>query len=355
MGWVRADTKMGSVAVDAEIGNLRELCFVVGDRRIEPLHTAHWVGTDDVPEDVAPVERQLAGDFFCAPFGASDVEAAPPHGKSANSHWSIVELAADKIELTLDAPVLGAEISKILRISDTAPILYQTHRLSGGEGSLTVAHHPMVHLSGAGHLSVSAKRAALSAEAPLETGRNALACHTRTNDLAAFPASNGETVDLTTLPIASESEDFVTLVEDTGSSLGWSAIVRDIEDDIIFFLKDPRVLPVTMLWHSNAGRDYAPWNGRHTGVVGIEDGCAAGVSGHRAALKPNPVSDEGVPTSLPLGGTIYIHHVIGAVPRPKGWDRIADIRVNGPTLSVVDDGGNTLTLPFDPDFFMENT
>ncbi len=355
MGWVRADTKMGSVALDAEIGNLRELCFLIGNRQIEPLHTAHWVGTDNVPKDVAPVERQLAGDFFCAPFGTSDVEVAPPHGKSANSHWSITELAADKIELTLDTPIMGAEISKVLRISDAAPILYQTHRLTGGEGSLTVAHHPMVRLSGAGRLSVSAKRAALSPEAPLETGRNALACSARTSDLAAFPASNGETVDLTVLPIASASEDFVTLVEDTGSKLGWSAIVRDNEDDIVFFLKDPCVLPVTMLWHSNGGRDYAPWSGRHNGVVGIEDGCAAGVSGHRAALKPNPVSGEGVPTALPLGGTIDIYHAIGAVPRPKGWDRIADIRVSGPTLSLIDDRGETITLPFDPAFFAENT
>lgn len=40
---------------------------------------------------LAPVECALSGDFFCAPFGRSDLEPTPPHGWSANSDWQVAE------------------------------------------------------------------------------------------------------------------------------------------------------------------------------------------------------------------------------------------------------------------------
>ncbi|MEM1360424.1 MAG: hypothetical protein AAGF94_01765 [Pseudomonadota bacterium] len=353
MGWVRAETEMGSVAINAEIGNLRELCFVSGERRIEPLHTAHWVGGGEIPDDIASVEQDLAGDFFCAPFGQSDLVDAPPHGWSANSHWTITRLEPDEVALSLDTSVMGASIHKALRLSRNAPLLYQTHTIDGGQGSLTVAHHPMVHVTGRGRLFASPKRAALSPDTPLEPGRNALACPARTTDMRTFPASDGRSIDLSHLPIARSCEDFVTLVEDKASLLGWTAVLREEEDDIVFFLKDPRVLPVTMLWHSNGGRDYAPWNGRHIGVLGIEDGCTAGAAGHKAALTSNAISREGVATALPLGAPIYIRHVIGAVPRPEGWTDVADIRLSDAALILIASDGAELQLPFDPGFFAE--
>ncbi len=351
---MRAETAFGAVSVDTAIGNLRELAFETGGRRIVPLHTAHWAG-GDVPPDLPPVERSLAGDFFCAPFGVADVEPAPPHGWSANSHWSAAGPEEGRIRMTLDTPVMGAKITKCVRLSQSAPILYQSHDIEGGEGALTVAHHPMVRLSGRGRMSVSPKRAALTPDTPLEPGRNALACPARSDTLAAFPARKGGTIDLGDLPIAEGCEDFVTLVEGPDTKLGWTAIVREAEDDIVFFLKDPRVLPVTMLWHSNGGRDYAPWNGRHAGVLGIEDGCAAGAGGHRRAMSANAVSCEGVATVLWLGGLSRVRHAMGAVARPRGWARIADIRLDGATLTLTETRGADLCLPFDPDFFTETS
>ena len=303
---------------------------------------------------MAPVERHLSGDFFCAPFGLADVECAPPHGWTANSGWSVTQQTATTLTMTLDRKVLGATISKTLRLSDTAPILYQTHIMDGGEGSLTAAHHPMVRIKGRASLSTSPKRACISPATPLETGRNALACPARSADLRQFPCSKGGRIDLTELPIAQGCEDFITLIEGENSTLGWTALVREEEDDILFFLKDARVLPVTMLWHSNGGRDHAPWNGAHTGVIGIEDGCAAGSSGHRAALEDNPIAREGVATALPLGGRIFIRHAIGALSCPTEWRRIAKIELLDDHLLLTDDGSEELPIPFDSSHFTEN-
>ncbi|MEO1678705.1 MAG: hypothetical protein AAFU80_11170 [Pseudomonadota bacterium] len=101
MGWVRAEAEAGPVAVGAAVGNLRELCLASGKRRIEPLHTATWVG-GEVPEDLAPVERGFSDAFFCAQFGLSGVGSVPPHGLSANSHWTMRRQEAAEIELALN-------------------------------------------------------------------------------------------------------------------------------------------------------------------------------------------------------------------------------------------------------------
>ena len=49
------------------------------------MHTAPWAN-ETLPEDMPPVIQVLRGDFFCAPFGASDVAADERrgHGLPAN-------------------------------------------------------------------------------------------------------------------------------------------------------------------------------------------------------------------------------------------------------------------------------
>ena len=343
------------LAFNAVVGNLLRLEFQDGDRRLSPLTTAPWVGQADevLPEGLAPVEQWLSGDFLCAPFATSDVEPAPPHGWSANSEWTVTESDSSRIVAELDRTIMGAHLKKVLQLTDSAPLLLQEHYISGGSGGLTLAHHPMVRIRGRGRFSCSPKQLALTPEKPLDEGRNRLQCSISTSDMERIPASNGETVSLADVPIGDAHEDFVTLIEANGCTLGWSAVVRFEEDDVVFFLKDPALLPVTMLWHSNGGRDYAPWNGRHRGVLGIEDGCTAGAASHKAALEPNPVSATGVPTALSLHPTTKhrIPHVIGTIARPGDWSSVLDIRLADNALILTGDTGKERHLPFPSDFF----
>lgn len=345
-------TDAARVRVNLALGNLQDLAFLHRERTLRPLHRAPWIDDAAIQNDpdLLPIERNLAGDFLCAPFGASDVVEGPAHGWSANSRWAVTSDTPNGLAMRLERKVMGATLEKRIWLDPEAPVLVQEHRLIGGEGALPVAHHPMVHVADGGRLSFSPKRLALAPDIPLEPGRQVLRPGTHSTDLTAFPGVHGA-VDLTRLPIGTGHEDFVTLVEEDVSSgtLAWTALVREAEDDMVFILKDPRVLPVTMLWFSNGGRDYAPWNGRHLGVIGIEDGCAAGAAGHRAALAENPVGRAGVPTALTLEPqrTHHIRHAIGAVPRPKGWDRVQDIRGEGAKLLLTGPSGDQMTLPFD--------
>ena len=358
-GLVTARAGRYSVTLDLSLGMIRELRLGGNGRTSSSLHRAPWLSDPAIQNDdrLSLLERRLSGDFFCAPFGASDVEPAPPHGWTANSSWSALRVEDGEMYLSLDRSVLASVIHKRLRLSADAPLLYQEHVISGGTGALTVAHHPMVRLAGRGRLTVSPKRVALTHARPLDPGRNRLARQSESTDLARFPSAEGDPLDLGDVPIGTRHEDFVTLIEAPGNALGWSAVLREAEDDIVFVLKDPRVLPVTMIWHSNGGRDYAPWNGRHTGVLGIEDGCTAGSDGHAASLADNPVARHGVPTALPLapGRTHRIAHVIGVLPRPAGWRAIRDITLDGETLTLIEADGDSRNLPFQASFFSESS
>jgi hypothetical protein len=141
-------------------------------------------------------------------------------------------------------------------------------------------------------------------------------------------------------------EDFVTLVEADHGGPGWTALARQAEEDLVLVLKNPAELPVTMLWFSNGGRDYAPWSGRHRGVLGIEDGRAA--VGHAASIGDNWLKREGVATAFALGRGVSFRHVIGAVPLSGGEPPQAVTTATGRMRLAA--GGSTWEVPFDSDF-----
>jgi hypothetical protein len=352
-GAFSATTKICEVAVDPSVGNIPKLVFHWQGRTLEPLHRAPWIEQDGLPDAMPPVDRLLSGDFLCAPFAMGDVEPSPLHGWTANSAWSLINQDAGALVLQLDRKVMGATITKRVEPGMNAPLLYQTHNISGGSGGITLAHHPMTRVMGGARLFCSPKRIAITPDTAIVEGSHCFALGARAHDLRAIPASGGGTVDITQLPIASGTEDFITLVEAENSTLGWTAVIREAFDDIVFVLKDPRVLPVTMLWHSNGGREDAPWDGRHQGVLGIEDGIAAGAAGHKAALGDNPIRRTGVATALELSEetTHRIAHVIGAVPRPVGWDEVTDITVEDEVLRLYGRMGQDIRLPFKNGFF----
>ena len=62
-----------------------------------------------------------------------------------------------------------------------------------------------------------------------------------------------------------------------------------------FALKDPRILRKTVLWISNGGRHYPPWNGRHINVMGLEEVTAYFHLGLADSARKNPICDTRLP------------------------------------------------------------
>jgi hypothetical protein len=131
--------------------------------------------------------------------------------------------------------------------------------------------------------------------------------------------------------------------------------MRPGEGDMALMLKNPARLPITMLWYSNGGRFYAPWNGRHRDVLGVEDGCSWSLYGHAASIAGNALSRIGLPTAIRLDpqGSVDVRHVIGAVPTPPGWAAVRDVRTANGVITVTDAAGAELVLPFDHQFLSE--
>jgi len=323
-------------------GIIARLAVSDGGRQVAPFHTAPWVGSEDpMPKGTPPHLARLGGDFFCAPFGMAG--EAPLHGWPANSPWRVTRAEDGRLEAELMRRVSGARLEKRLELRGGEPFLYQSHLFTGGRGRLPVANHACLALPAGGLIRTSPKRAwrsgATAPEPHPGRGRSALRYPAEARDPTRFPGAAGP-VDLTRYPWGPAHEDFVVGLEAEGSPLGWTAVTRPEEGDLYLSLRNPRALPMTMLWHSNGGRDYAPWSGRHRGCLGVEEGCA-----------PHMLEGPGLPEAPALvpDGTLEIRHLTGAIAWPSG-EPVASVVPGAGGITVTGEGGARRDLPCDPGF-----
>jgi hypothetical protein len=345
------------VTLDLDVGHLSAFKVERRDRQISPFHKAPW-GKEEMDDSIPPHLRKLSIDFFCAPFGASDVEDAPAHGWPANSSWDLsdVERLSDGSRATfkLSRTVMTAMLTKTLTVRDGHPFLYQSHRFTGGAGSLPVAYHAMIDLPNGGLISVSPKLRAQTPHDALEPdparGRSMLAYPAVSGNLSRFPSLDGGVSDLLRYPLDDNHVDLVMLHEQPSNQLGWVVVARPAERDMALVLKSPAMLPSTVLWYSNGGRAYEPWNGRHRGVLGVEEARTFFGQGHRASIAPNILSDSGIPTSLNLEGTQDVRSIIGACEMIDREGTVSTLDALNGCLRMIGARGDFFELPFDNEF-----
>lgn len=330
---------------EPDCGYLTDLRLSDQGQAIMPLHKAQWLG-EAMPGDAPRHQARLQGDFIAAPFGPG---ALGLHG-AANGQWQLTPSPEGVLRAVYQGEIQGASLVKELSFEPDQPFLYQRHLFIGGSGSLAFANHAMVALTGTAKLSFSRKRWFETLDTPLEAdpsrGRSALKYPARMEDGSEFPGADGGAVNLHHYPWGEAHEDFVAAVEEPASPLGWTAVVRLDQGDVFLSLRNPRQLPMTMLWHSNGGRDYAPWNGRHRGCLGVEEGAALPVLGLSSRESPDPLSAAGQAPLLQLEpqGTRDMRHILGAIRWPSG-QAVAGVRLEGDLLTVTGDWGAERQLP----------
>jgi hypothetical protein len=347
-----------SLSFNPDCGVISTLITEDQGRTVDMMHRAPWVGSGDpMLADAPPHQANLAGDFFCAPF--SDARAddnAPLHGWPANSPWEALPASTPTTwRYELVRKVMGATLIKELSLTDGHPFLYQRHVFAGGQGAISTANHAMISLPNGGLLRFSPKRWFETPASPVEDeparGRSCLRYPARSADPQHFPAADGGKVDLTRYPFGPAHEDFVIALEAQESPLGWTAVIRPTERDLYLSLRNPRRLPMTMLWHSNGGRDYAPWLGRHKGCLGVEEGIAMPMLSITPREDPDLLSRSGQASALILAPNSQtdVRHIIGCVAWPTG-EPVQDIQLSGNQLTVLGERGATRTLPIRGDF-----
>jgi hypothetical protein len=344
-----------SVQFDRMGGIIADLAITRDGRTIHPLHRAPWVESGEaLPKGVATIERKLAGDFFCAPFAKAE-DGAPIHGWPANGPWDggIVTHPDRLVRAAygLGVGVSRARLVKLISLLPGSPIVYQQHLFESGTGSVSAGHHAMVRVPGGAKLSFSPKSFGRTPLNALETdptrGRSLLTYPQEFAALSAVRLADGASVDASRYPFATGHEDLVVLSERPGNRIGWSAAVAPAEGFVFFALKDARMLPQTVLWMSNGGRFYPPWNSRHTAVLGIEEVASD------LHLRPGETPPDGLQVAVELRPkrTAEIRYAMGAVPLPSGWTEIVDIRVIDANLILADRGGHEHSVPFLSSFF----
>ncbi len=338
-------------------GMLESVRFFLPDRVIEPMHRAPWL--DESLPDAPPMLQNLAGDFFCAPFSDSDIlpDETRPHGLTANGSWQVTDASLLHLEAELNGTVAGARVSKILELREGQPLLYQTHRFQGGDIRLPLGHHAMLRAGEPLNLSFSPWVWGGTPPEPVETeasgGRSSLIYPQTFEDLRQVRTADGGRADLSTYPVLERSEDILMLVSQE-APLAWSAVCAPYTGWLWFALKNPAVLQSTVLWLSNGGRDYPPFSGRHTRVIGVEEVTSYFHLGHSASFLPNPVSQQGYATTLQLvpGGTLEVRYAFGLVAVPQGFERLVSLERDDTKL-VLQGVQGAVTVPYDASFFLE--
>jgi hypothetical protein len=338
--------------------------FQVGGNEIRPFSVAPWA-EEKTDGGLPPMLKALRGDFFCLPFGGNETlfrgERHPPHGETANSRWNLESADGGHLHLSLRTKIRRGRVDKFVCLRDGQATVYQRHVISNMDGPMNPGHHAMLKFPdapGGGVVSVSrftrGDVAPLPVENPASRGYSCLKTGGTFRSLEKVPLDGGGCTDVSVYPARRGFEDIVMLTADARLPFAWTAVTFPREGFAWFALKDPRVLRQTIFWLSNGGRHYPPWNGRHTGVMGLEEVTAYFHYGLAASAGKNPLSAKGIPTCLQLDPKTptVLNYIMAVAAIPKGFDRVAAITpaADGQSVTLVSRAGKTAVAPLCLDF-----
>lgn len=340
--------------------------FPGGDQPIEPYHIAPWA-EENLPPDTPPMLRALRGDWFCSAFGENRVphggRRLPPHGESANRRWMPIANGHTPsgcwMRIGVDLPRQGGSCEATTALLDGHSVIYQRHDLKGLTGPINPGHHATLQFpdaEGAGHFSSSQLRYARSfgefIDGPQSQRYSCLKPDTPSADLQAVPMISGLHTDLTRFPARQGFDDVFLLCADSTLEVAWNAVAFPDQGYVWFALRNPRQLASTLLWFSNGGRDFPPWNGRHRSVMAIEDVTAFFHVGIAASCERNALTEHGIRTCLMPDpqGRLSISYIQGVARIPAGFDRVATIDADGSALRLRSDARKVVEIPCHVEF-----
>ncbi|MEI8314258.1 MAG: hypothetical protein WCG79_02290 [Verrucomicrobiota bacterium] len=358
-----------SAAVTQTGGHLAPVSFRVAGKTIEPFAIAPW-WNEKLPADTLPLIRVLRGDFFCLPFGGNATpyrkEKHPGHGETANARWQFESLAHNgndtTLHLSLRTRVRAGRVDKRITLRAGQTAVYQEHIISGMTGPMNPGHHATLQFPdrpGAGRVSTSAcvhrQVYVEPVGVPEQQAYSLLKPGAVFRDLRSVPTNTGAVADLSRYPARRGFEDIAILVADPKLKVAWSAVAFPEEGYVWFTLRDPHMLPATLLWMSNGGRYSAPWNGRHMNVMGVEDVTGFFHTGLAGSAISNALSKRGITTCHKLrpDKPFAVRYIMAVAAIPRRFERVKDIIVAPGNVTLVGEGGVKVSTPLDSAFLKQ--
>ena len=339
-------------------GHLGPVTFDRKGQRIRPFSIAPWA-QEKIDPAFPTLLKALRGDFFCLPFGGNGTpfrgEKHPPHGETANAKWTLEWSDASSLHLSMRMMTRRGRVDKFITLPDDHDAVYQRHIVSGMSGPMSVGHHAMLKFpdyEAAGVVSSSGFKSAqvlpMPFEQPVNRGYSILKTGAPFTTLTRVPMMTGHTTDVARYPARRGFDDLVMLSDQRRGRLSdyaaWTAVTFPKEGFVWFALKDPNVLRNTILWLSNGGRHYPPWNGRHINVMGIEEVTSHFHIGLAESVK------AGATIELNPRKPLTVNYIIAVAPIPRGFDRLASITRERGGVKLRSDSGRTVRVAVDIDF-----
>lgn len=351
------------VCLTALGGHMAPVIFDRAGRRIQPFCIAPWAEERNTANE-EPITAVLRGDFFCMPFGMSGKpwrgEKHPTHGETANGRWRLVEIKRGRretrLQVAMDTTVRPGRVEKTITLIEGHQAVYCQHVISGASGPMNLGHHATLQFpptAGSGIISTSPF--VHGQVYPDELENPALGGYSCLNPGATFRSlhcvrmANGGVADLSRYPARPGFEDLVQIIADPKLPFAWTAVTFHKEGYVWFALKDPRVLTGTVMWISNGGRHYHPWNGRNRCVMGLEEVTSYFHAGLAASAGPNPLSRAGYTTchKLRANRPLVVNVIMGLAFTPRGFDAVRAIRPTADGVMLISKSGKQTVAPLD--------
>lgn len=347
-------------------GHLAPVIFDRTRRRIQPYSISPWCA-EKVAADTIPLLRVLRGDFFCLPFGGNADpfrgERHPVHGETANCKWHFEKLERENgratLHLSMKTAVRPGRVDKRITLLDGHNAVYCQHIASGMSGPMNFGHHATLKFPdhpGSGVLTHSPIQFGMvspnASENPESFGYSILKPGAKFSQLRRVPTMTGDWADLSRYPARRGFEDIALLATKPVSPFAWIAVTFPAQGYVWFALKDPRVLRQTLLWHSNGGRHYAPWNGRHLNVLGIEDLTSFFHYGLAQSARSNQLTAFGLRTCLNLtpNKPLVVNYIMAVAIVPRGFNDTKRMEPTRNGVELISSTDKSVKVPLRADF-----
>jgi hypothetical protein len=264
--------------------------------------------------------------------------------------------------MTMQTAAVPGKVTKNLSLVDGQNAIYCQHVLEGYSAAVPLGHHATLALPetpGAMRIATSAFK--LGMTNPTQFGDptighyQSLATGEKFTRLDKVPLAFKSPAygDCSALPQRTGYTDLLGLWAKDNLKVAWTTATVQEAGYMWFSLKDPAVLPATLMWIANRGRHSYPWNGRNR-CVGLEDVCAYFAEGAAASVAPNQLSAMGIPTTVRLSKArpTVVNCIQGVVKVPSGFECVKNVGFTPGAVTFTSTTGKKVTAPVCHDFLM---
>ena len=331
------------------------------DNPVQPFYINPWaeegLGKEDVPYCLDP----LRGDFFCLPFGGNNSwngEIHPIHGEVSSSRWTLEDEAyVNHISLKMDTKVRSGSVVKKIMLKEGENNLYINHTIRGFTGPVSMGHHAIFPGGSKKYINMSPIKFGYT-DNNINGGYHSgeyycLAPFKKFESLEKVPTiwKDKEYTDCSVFPAREGFVDILQVYNEPQGDFAWTAVAVPEEGYVWFALKNPEILPSTVMWLANKGRHQVPWNGRNV-CIGIEDVCSSFADGLAVSAEKNALNKEGIKTchELKEDGEMNVKYIQGIVRIPQEFERVRTIVKKGEGIEITSFSGETVFSKVDTDF-----